>query len=93
MNHVFRIVFNSALRVYQAVSELTSGLSKNVTAGVTPALHRPYKRAPFRYSVVMLALFSSGSSFAEEYGQIVVDDPSGNTQIILAPGAWRLAIG
>ena len=34
----------------------------------------------------MLALFSSGSSFAEEYGQIVVDDPSGNTQIILAPG-------
>lgn len=86
MNHVFRIVFNSNLRVYQAVSELTSGLSKNETARVTPALHRPYKRAPFRYSAVMLALFSSGSSFAEEYGQIVVDDPNGNTQIILAPG-------
>ncbi|MNG90901.1 Outer membrane protein IcsA autotransporter precursor [compost metagenome] len=86
MNHIFLSVFNSALQVFQAVSELTSGRSNNGGKEISASLPQPQVYPLFRYSAVMLALFSSGFSVAEEHGQIVLDDPKGNVQLILAPG-------
>ncbi|MCC4106682.1 autotransporter outer membrane beta-barrel domain-containing protein [Serratia ureilytica] len=88
MNHVFRVVFNPALRAYQAVSELVSGCSSSKGGGksIIHALLSSRAQSRFRYSAIILALFSVGFSFAEEHRQIVVDDPKGNVQLILAPG-------
>ncbi|PTA79449.1 autotransporter outer membrane beta-barrel domain-containing protein [Serratia sp. Nf2] len=86
MNHVFRSVFNSALQVFQAVSELTAGRGNNGQERGAAPLPQALTHPVFRYSAVTLALFSSGFSVAEEHGQIVLDDPKGNVQLILAPG-------
>ncbi|MDT3252410.1 autotransporter outer membrane beta-barrel domain-containing protein [Serratia sp. root2] len=90
MNHIFRIVFNPALRVCQVVSELTSRRgSSSCKCGKTAAESSSYRnllQVSFRYSTLMVTLFGSGFSLATEYGPINVNDPTGNTQFILTPG-------